>query len=160
MTMVKPYLRSEAYPSGSGRTTIKTDGWPSYARAPDVRHEPHVLLPWVHRAFSNAKTAVDIEPLTARRLLRDILAGPAAGRPQPMGPMNRIDEDDSLVGIHRVEQVLALIDEGLFVWRHRDRAASLPACDSPSLSGAATRSDPSVYSSAQMTASAKPLGPR
>ena len=44
--------------------TIKTDGWPSYARAPDVRHEPHVVgamaahvvLPWVHRAFSNAKT--------------------------------------------------------------------------------------------------------
>ena len=43
---------------------IKTDGWPSYARAPDVRHEPHVVgamaahvvLPWVHRAFSNAKT--------------------------------------------------------------------------------------------------------
>src|SRR5271166_6527876 len=36
----------------------------SYARAPDVRHEPHVVgamaahvvLPWVHRAFSNAKT--------------------------------------------------------------------------------------------------------
>ena len=44
--------------------TIKTDGWPSYAGAPDVRHEPHVVgamaahvvLPWVHRAFSNAKT--------------------------------------------------------------------------------------------------------
>ncbi len=44
--------------------TIKTDGWPSYARAPGVRHEPHVIgamaahvvLSWVHRAFSNAKT--------------------------------------------------------------------------------------------------------
>ena len=23
--------------------TIKTDGWPSYARAPDARHEPHVV---------------------------------------------------------------------------------------------------------------------
>ena len=49
---------------GRPGATIKTDGWPSYARAPDVRHEPHVVgamaahvvLPWVHRAFSNAKT--------------------------------------------------------------------------------------------------------
>ncbi len=49
---------------GAWGATIKTDGWPSYARAPDVRHEPHVVgamaahivLPWVHRAFSNAKT--------------------------------------------------------------------------------------------------------
>ena len=30
-----------------------------------------------------------------------------------MGRMNRIDEDDGLVGAHRVEQVLVLIDEGL-----------------------------------------------
>ena len=52
--------------------TIKTDGWPSYARAPGVRHEPHVIgamaahvvLSWVHRAFSNAKN------LGARRLSR------------------------------------------------------------------------------------------
>jgi hypothetical protein len=44
--------------------TIKTDGWPSYPGAPDVRHEPHVIgpmaahivLPWVHRVFSNLKT--------------------------------------------------------------------------------------------------------
>ena len=44
--------------------TIKTDGWPSYVGAPNVNHEPHVIglmaahvaLPWVHRAFSNAKT--------------------------------------------------------------------------------------------------------
>ena len=26
-----------------GATLIKTDGWPSYARAPGVRHEPHVI---------------------------------------------------------------------------------------------------------------------
>ena len=60
--------------------------------------------------------AVDVEPLTARRLLHrdgDVLAGPAAGRPYLMGRMNRIDEDDGLVGAHRVEQVLVLIDEGL-----------------------------------------------
>jgi hypothetical protein len=42
----------------------QTDGWPSYAGAADVRHEAHVVgvmaahvvLPWIHRAFSNAKT--------------------------------------------------------------------------------------------------------
>lgn len=44
--------------------TIKTDGWSSYPGTPNVRHEPHVIgsmaahivLPWVHRVFSNLKT--------------------------------------------------------------------------------------------------------
>jgi hypothetical protein len=44
--------------------TIKTDGWSSYPGAPQVRHDPHVIgsmaahivLPWVHRVFSNLKT--------------------------------------------------------------------------------------------------------
>lgn len=44
--------------------TIKTDGWSGYRGAPDVTHEPHVIgsmaahvvLPWVHRIFSNLKT--------------------------------------------------------------------------------------------------------
>jgi hypothetical protein len=43
--------------------TAKTDGLPSYAGAPSVRHDPHVVgkmaahivLPWVHRVFSNLK---------------------------------------------------------------------------------------------------------
>ena len=43
--------------------TAKTDGWAAYARAPEVTHEPHVVgnmaahivLPWVHRVFSNIK---------------------------------------------------------------------------------------------------------
>jgi hypothetical protein len=43
--------------------TAKTDGWPAYSRAPGVTHEPHVIgkmaayivLPWVHRIFSNLK---------------------------------------------------------------------------------------------------------
>ncbi len=55
--------------------------------------------------------AVDVEPLTAGRLLdgdRDIPASPAAGRPDLMGRMNRIDESDGLVGAHRVEQVLVI----------------------------------------------------
>ena len=60
--------------------------------------------------------AVDIEPLTARRLLHrdgDVLAGPAASRPHLMGRMNRIDEGDRLVDAHRVEQGLVFVDEGL-----------------------------------------------
>lgn len=44
--------------------TIKTDGWSGYPGAPDVSHDPHVVgkmaahivLPWVHRVFSNLKT--------------------------------------------------------------------------------------------------------
>jgi predicted RNA-binding Zn-ribbon protein involved in translation (DUF1610 family) len=43
--------------------TAKTDGLASYVGAPSVRHDPHVVgkmaahivLPWVHRAFSNLK---------------------------------------------------------------------------------------------------------
>jgi len=45
-------------------TTAKTDGWSAYPGAPGLTHEPHtvgsmaahVVLPWVHRAFSNLKT--------------------------------------------------------------------------------------------------------
>jgi hypothetical protein len=45
-------------------TTIRTDGWSGYPGAPDVAHDPHVIgpmaahvvLPWVHRVFSNLKT--------------------------------------------------------------------------------------------------------
>ena len=43
--------------------TAKTDGFSSYAGAPSVHHDPHVVgkmaahivLPWVHRVFSNLK---------------------------------------------------------------------------------------------------------
>jgi hypothetical protein len=43
--------------------TAKTDGWPAYAGAPGVAHDPHVIgamaahvvLPWTHRMFSNLK---------------------------------------------------------------------------------------------------------
>ena len=46
----------------SGSTAI-IDGWSGYARLKDVKHEPkivgpmaaHVLLPWIHRVFANAK---------------------------------------------------------------------------------------------------------
>src|SRR6266536_828884 len=44
--------------------TIRTDGWSGYPGAPDVAHDPHVIgpiaahvvLPWIHRVFSNLKT--------------------------------------------------------------------------------------------------------
>lgn len=44
--------------------TAKTDGWAGYPGAPVVSHDPHVVgkmaahvvLPWVHRVFSNLKT--------------------------------------------------------------------------------------------------------
>ena len=44
--------------------TAKTDGWSAYPGAPGVSHDPHVIgkmaahvvLPWVHRVFSNLKT--------------------------------------------------------------------------------------------------------
>ena len=43
--------------------TAKTDGWSAYPGAPSVKHDPHivgrmaahVVLPWVHRIFSNLK---------------------------------------------------------------------------------------------------------
>jgi len=43
--------------------TVKTDGLPSYAGVPSIHHDPHVIgkmavhivLPWVHRVFSNLK---------------------------------------------------------------------------------------------------------
>lgn len=45
-------------------STLKTDGWSGYPGVPGFTHEPHVVgnmaahivLPWVHRVFSNLKT--------------------------------------------------------------------------------------------------------
>jgi len=45
-------------------TTIKTDGWAGYPGVQGYTHEPHtvgkmaahIVLPWVHRVFSNLKT--------------------------------------------------------------------------------------------------------
>ncbi len=44
-------------------STVVSDGWSGYAALKDVRHDPkvvgpmaaHVVLPWVHRVFANAK---------------------------------------------------------------------------------------------------------
>ena len=44
-------------------STVVSDGWSGYARLKEVRHDPkvvgpmaaHVVLPWIHRVFANAK---------------------------------------------------------------------------------------------------------
>jgi ISXO2-like transposase domain/Transposase zinc-ribbon domain len=44
-------------------STVVSDGWPGYAKLKDVKHDPkvvgdapaHLVLPWVHRVFANAK---------------------------------------------------------------------------------------------------------
>ena len=44
-------------------STVVSDGWAGYAKLTDVEHEPtvigdapaHLVLPWVHRVFANAK---------------------------------------------------------------------------------------------------------
>ena len=44
-------------------STVVSDGWSGYAKLKDVKHDPkiigpraaHVVLPWVHRVFANAK---------------------------------------------------------------------------------------------------------
>ena len=44
-------------------STVVSDGWSGYSRLKDVKHDPkvvgataaHVVLPWVHRVFANAK---------------------------------------------------------------------------------------------------------
>jgi transposase-like protein len=47
----------------AGGSTVVSDGWPGYRKLKDVRHDPrvigsmaaHVVLPWIHRVFANAK---------------------------------------------------------------------------------------------------------
>ena len=54
-----PFLAANLAPGA----TAKTDGWAGYSGAPGVKHDPHVVgkmaahivLPWVHRVFSNLK---------------------------------------------------------------------------------------------------------
>lgn len=44
-------------------STVVSDGWSGYARLKEVKHDPkvvgamaaHVVLPWIHRVFANAK---------------------------------------------------------------------------------------------------------
>jgi len=70
-------IRLRAIPDFSGETlagvvadtvapgsTIRTDGWAGYRACAEVAHDPHIIgtmaahivLPWVHRVFSNLKT--------------------------------------------------------------------------------------------------------
>ena len=64
---VSDYSADSPHPFIAGNlakgATAKTDGWPAYPGAPGVSHDPHVIgkmaahvvLPWVHRIFSNLK---------------------------------------------------------------------------------------------------------
>ncbi len=62
--------------------TAKTDGWPGYPGAPEITHEPdiigtmaaYVVLPRVHRVFSNLKTwALGVtDGLRAKHLQADL----------------------------------------------------------------------------------------
>src|SRR4051812_16967584 len=44
-------------------STVVSDGWSGYARLKEVKHDPkvvgdapaHLVLPWIHRVFANAK---------------------------------------------------------------------------------------------------------
>ena len=44
-------------------STVVSDGWTGYKKLKDVKHDPrvvgdapaHLMLPWVHRVFANAK---------------------------------------------------------------------------------------------------------
>src|SRR5512134_293500 len=59
-----PWLHGFIAANVAPGTTIRTDGWSGYPGAPDIVHDPHVIgpmaahvvLPWVHRVFSNLKT--------------------------------------------------------------------------------------------------------
>ena len=56
----RPKVRRCGVAAGS---TVVSDGWSGYARLKDVKHDPkvvgdvpaHLVLPWVHRVFANAK---------------------------------------------------------------------------------------------------------
>jgi len=59
-TTLRAFLKVSVAPGA----TLKTDGWSGSPGAPGVTHDPHVVgpmaahivLPWVHRIFSNLKT--------------------------------------------------------------------------------------------------------
>ena len=64
------------------RAIAKTDGWSAYPGAPGVSHDPHVIgkmaahvvLPWVHRVFSNLKVwALGVYHGLRRRYLQSYL---------------------------------------------------------------------------------------
>jgi hypothetical protein len=72
-------------------STVVSDGWPGYKRLKDVKHDPrivgdapaHLVLPWVHRVFANAKRwAMGVSHgLRAAHLQADPGLGPA--KPDP-----------------------------------------------------------------------------
>jgi transposase-like protein len=67
LTVIKDYtaatLGGFVRDSIAAGSTVVSDGWSGYARLREVRHDPkvlgpmaaHVVLPWIHRVFANAK---------------------------------------------------------------------------------------------------------
>ena len=67
LSKVSDYSADSLHPFIAGNlapgATAKTDGWSAYPGAPSIKHDPHVVgkmaahivLPWVHRIFSNLK---------------------------------------------------------------------------------------------------------
>ena len=65
--MIKDYSAAAlgAFVAGdvAGGSTVVSDGWSGYAKLKDVKHDPrvigetpaHLVLPWTHRVFANAK---------------------------------------------------------------------------------------------------------
>src|SRR6516165_11721805 len=65
LSKVSDYSADSLHPFIAGNlapgATAKTDGWSAYPGAPSIKHYPHVVgkmaahivLPWVHRIFSN-----------------------------------------------------------------------------------------------------------
>src|SRR4051794_23556507 len=101
-------------------STVVSDGWSGYATLTDVKHEPkvvgetpaHLVLPWVHRVFANAKRGARRLPRTppaappglprrvrvplrstplARRRLR---ASPGPRRRSPARPVPDVDQPE------------------------------------------------------------------
>ena len=76
-------------------STVVSDGWSGYARLKDVKHDPkvvgdlpaHLVLPWIHRVFANAKRwALGVYPGCARSTSRPTwtssCSGSTAGAPR------------------------------------------------------------------------------
>ena len=67
LAVIKDYSAAAlgAFVAGNvaGGSTVVSDGWSGYAKLKDVKHDPrvigetpaHLVLPWTHRVFANAK---------------------------------------------------------------------------------------------------------
>src|SRR5215218_11265395 len=76
-------------------STVVSDGWPGYARLKEVKHDPrvvgdapaHLVLPWIHRVFANAKRWAlgvyhGLRESTSRPTSTSSCSGSTAGAPR------------------------------------------------------------------------------